>query len=260
VRDLYLIRTSENVTFEFELAGVASRCLAWLVDVAVMSALMLLISFGVAATGILLGDIAVAIRFVVVFLIQWGYGVFLEWGWSGQTVGKYLMGLRVVRDAGTRITFLQAVVRNLVRIVDLIPFAYLVGGVSAVIDRHGRRLGDIAAGTVVIRERRSPRPTTVVAEVDRYNSFLGDPNVIHATRRITPPERDAIVGLAMRREQLPLSVRHDLFSKMASHLEGRLGIKRPGIFSEERYVLNLTAAVLDASREPAAGFRIHGNG
>ena len=115
---------------------------------------------------------------------------------------------------------------------------------AALIDRQGRRLGDVAAGTVVVRQRRSPQPSAVMAHVDRYNSFVTDPRVIHASQRITAPERDAMIDLSLRRETLPLAVRYALFSKLARHLEARLGIERPTIFSEERFVLNLTAVAL----------------
>jgi uncharacterized RDD family membrane protein YckC len=244
VRDLHAVITPENVRFEFELAGVASRALAWGIDLAVMGAMTTLVLLVVGVLGVVLGGLATALYFVFAFCIQWGYGAFCEWGWAGQTVGKRVVGIRVLDAAGAQITAMQAAVRNLVRIVDLMPALYFAGGVCALLDAHGRRLGDLAAGTVVVRQRRTPRPSAVVASVDRYNSFIQDPTVIHQSARITAPERDAMVGLALRREQLPLPVRHALFAKLARHLEARLGAKRPDYFSEERFVLNLTAVVI----------------
>jgi len=73
---------------------------------------------------------------------------------------------------------------------------------------------------------------------------IEDPTVVHAVRRITPPERDAMVALGLRRETLPLDIRQDLFARLSRHLESRLGINRPSFFSEEKFVLNLTAVVL----------------
>jgi uncharacterized RDD family membrane protein YckC len=253
MRDVYTIRTPENVSFDFELAGVASRAIAWLVDLLVMSALMLFVMIAAGVLGVVLGGIAVALYFVVAFCIQWGYGALSEWRWNGQTVGKRAVGIRTLQLGGTRITLMQAVVRNLVRIVDILPALYLTGGVCALLDAHGRRLGDLAAGTVVVRQRRSPRPSAVVAPIERYNSFIHDPAVIHASTRISAPERDAMVGLALRRDNLPLAVRYALFSKLAQHLEARLGLKRPDYFSEERFVLNLTAVVLGLSGFEHAG-------
>ena len=177
-------------------------------------------------------------------LSQWGYGAVLEWRMLGQTPGKRLLGLRVLTFQGTTIGFGQAALRNLVRVVDILPACYLTGGVSALIDRHGRRLGDLAAGTVVIRQRSSPRPSAVLAPVDRYNSFSHDQTLAHAAERISAPERDAMIGLAVRREHLPVVVRYALFSKLCAHLERRLGVARPDYLSEERFVLNLTALAL----------------
>ncbi|MDD9932759.1 MAG: RDD family protein [Myxococcales bacterium] len=256
MRDIYEIRTPENVAFEFELAGVGVRALSWSIDALVMTAGLIAAAIVAGVSGVVLGGFAWAIHAILVFAVQWGYGTLFEWAWGGQTIGKRVVGIRVLTAAGTRITFMQSVIRNLARIVDLLPFLYGVGGVSALLDRRGRRLGDLAAGTVVVRQRRSPRPAAVIAPVDRYNSFINDPAVIHASGRITPPERDAMVGLALRRESLPLPVRYALFSKLAAHLERRLNIARPDFFSEERFVLNLTAVTLGISQpEPAPAVR-----
>lgn len=252
MRDVYAIVTPENVRFDFELAGVASRALAWAIDVAVMALSMVVVIMVIAPLSAIFGGLAIALYFVLAFLVQWGYGAVLEWRWSGQTIGKRAVGLRVLQLSGTRIGFSQAVIRNLVRVVDILPFAYLAGGMSALLDSRARRLGDLVAGTIVVRVRRSLRPAAVMAPVDRYNSFINDSTVVHAARRITAPERDAMLGLAVRREGLPLPVRYSLFSKLAAHLEGRLGISRPDYFSEEKFVLNLTAVVLGLSaRRPA---------
>ncbi|MFK7990726.1 MAG: RDD family protein [Sandaracinaceae bacterium] len=240
----YRVRTPENVTFEFEVAGVASRAIAWLIDVLVMGSVILFASQVVSALAGSLGGLASALLLVVVFVTQWWYGALLEWGWAGQTIGKRVVGLRVLSDDGLPLSFAQSVIRNLVRVVDLLPGLYFVGGVTALVETHGRRLGDLAAGTLVVRERAAPRPSAVVPASERYNTFVDDPHVAVAVRRITAPERDAMVGLSLRRERLPLPVRRELFQQLAMHLETRLGVQRPPHFSEEKYVLNLTAVAL----------------
>ena len=249
MRDVYAIRTPENVAFEFELAGVGSRAVAWFLDVLIMGLMIVVASCIFSMLAPALGGFAMALLFIAIFLVQWWYSALFEWWLGGQTLGKKAVGLRTLQERGVRITFLQAVVRNLVRVVDLLPGLYFVGGVSALLDRSGRRLGDLAAGTIVVRERRAPRPTAVVPPSERYNTFVSDPDVTHAARRITPPERDAMVSLGLRREELPLSIRHELFSRMSGHLEQRLGVPRPPYFSEEKFVLNLTAVVLGQSSE-----------
>ncbi|MCB9593471.1 MAG: RDD family protein [Sandaracinaceae bacterium] len=240
----YVIRTPENVTFEFELAGLGSRALAWALDVVVMIILLMIASQVVQVVTPVLGGFGAALFFIAVFLIQWWYSALLEWWWGGQTIGKKVVGLRALSADGIRMTFVQAVVRNLVRIVDLLPGLYLVGGGSALLDPHRRRLGDLAAGTIVVRERRALAPSAVVPASERYNTFVDDPAIALAVRKITAPEREAMIGLSLRRERLPLAVRRELFAKLAAHLEERLGVARPSFFSEEKYVLNLTAVAM----------------
>lgn len=246
------VRTPENVTFEFELAGLAARALAWTIDIFVVAVLytvvMLLASLFVGA----LGGFGLALAFVGGFLLMWWFTAVTEWWFGGQTLGKKAVGLRTIQASGVRMTFVQAVIRNLVRIVDLLPALYLVGGVSMLLDSRSRRLGDMAAGTVVVRERRSPLPTRIVPPHERYNTFIADTFVAHAARRITPPERDAMVKLSLRRDDLPLAMRHTLFTRLANHLEARIGVPRPPYFSEEKYVLNLTAVVLSSSSSATA--------
>src|SRR5689334_4027023 len=128
MRDIYTIRTPENVTFEFELAGVGARALAWLLDLFLMVCLIFLGACIFSALATVGGGFATALLFVFIFLVQWWYSALCEWWLGGQTIGKKMVGLRTLHERGIRITFLQAVIRNLVRIVDLLPGLYLVGG------------------------------------------------------------------------------------------------------------------------------------
>ena len=249
MRNLHVVTTPENVPFDFELAGVAARALAWFLDVLVMAAMIMVASCVLSMAAPALGGLAIALLMVAIFLVQWWYSALCEWWLGGQTLGKKAVGLRTLDERGLRMSFLQAVVRNLVRFVDLLPILYLVGGVSAIVDGRGRRLGDIAAGTIVVRVRNAPKPSAVVPVSERYNTFVRDPSIALAARRITPPERDAMIALGLRREDLPLAVRHELFSRMSEHLENRVGVRRPAYFSEEKFVLNLTAVVLGQAHE-----------
>jgi uncharacterized RDD family membrane protein YckC len=246
-----VIRTPENVEFEFERAGLASRAAAWLIDLGLIGALLLLVALASLLAGIVLGGLATAVLFLLAFAIQWGYFVFFEWYWDGRTPGKRALGIRTLQARGVRITFFQSALRNLLRIADFLPAAYLVGAATTLLDASGRRLGDIAAGTLVVRVRTSPMPSVIVPPGERYNSFVRDPAVRAAASRIRTAEREVMVALAMRRERLPLPVRVSLFKRVAAHLEALVGVPRPPIFSDEKYVLNLTAVVLD----PAAAGR-----
>ena len=248
----YAIRTPENVTFEYELAGVAARAVALLIDLVVMFALGATAMLVIAQLGPALGGFATALGWVAGFVIQFGYPAILEWAFDGRTAGKWVVGIRVLSDDGLRIDFVQSVIRNLVRILDMLPLMYLVGGTAALIDGDRRRLGDIAAGTIVVKVRRTHLPSAVVPPSARDNCFVDDPSVAHAARRITAPERDAMVKLTLRRDELPLALRRDLFRDLAEHLEARLALERPSFFSEEKFVLNLTAVAL-ADRSVQSG-------
>lgn len=244
-RDLEIvIRTPENVEFAFELGGLASRMLAWMLDFALIAGITMIFGLVLGLIGLALGGIAIALLFVVFFVVQWFYFVILEWRFDGQTLGKRVLGLRTIDERGFRIGFFQATIRNLVRIVDFLPGLYGTGAVTALLDRQGRRLGDLAAGTLVVRTRKAPMPSQVVPPAERYNTFIDDPAVRMAARRIDPALRDLMVSLALRRETLELPVRLALFERLAQHLSAKLGIPRPPFFSDEKLVLNLTAIVL----------------
>ncbi len=242
------VLTPENVEFEFEPAGVAERALAYGVDMLVMIALTLIVAIVGSFFAVLSPGVAMALIFVGTFLVQWWYAALFEYFRDGQTIGKSLFGLRVRKRDGLRITFYQAVVRNLVRMVDMLPALYLTGVSAMLLDPSFRRLGDLAAGTVVVRERRTLQPTEVVPASARYNSFLDDPRVRSAARKVLAPEREVMIALGLRRERLPVGVRHALFAALGAHLERRLGVARPPYFSEEKYVLHLTAVVLSSPR------------
>ncbi|MBI2332747.1 MAG: RDD family protein [Chloroflexi bacterium] len=176
--NLLKIDTPENVTFDYDISGIGSRFLAALIDSALIALLQTLI-FGVA---ILIASLAsdymtdaignwfFAVSGLVAFAFFWGYYIFFEILWNGQTPGKRLIGLRVIRVDGTPVNASEVVIRNLVRIIDFLPSAYGIGVVTMFINPSSRRVGDLAAGTIVVHDRAvknlselSPvRPSTVV--------------------------------------------------------------------------------------------------
>src|SRR5215207_5314487 len=156
------IYTPENVAFGYQVAGIGSRFLAAMVD----TAFILLLQFAVLAAFIAIlsasgGDILVnqlapwiiAVLGLVAFLFFWGYYIFFEMLWNGQSPGKRWVGLRVIRSNGTPITLSESLIRNLARLVDLLPAAYGIGIITMFIDQQSRRLGDLAAGTLVVQDR-----------------------------------------------------------------------------------------------------------
>ena len=120
--------------------------MAWLLDLCVRASVLLVLSMALG----MLGDMGRGLYLLAYFLVFWGYPIVLEAAWDGQTPGKRALGLRVVAGDGAPLGWLPAVVRNLMRTVDMLPFAYATGLVACLCDRHGRRLGDLVADTLVV--------------------------------------------------------------------------------------------------------------
>jgi len=160
--DRVTIATPEGIELELILAGVGSRFAATLLDVVVQLS-------AIFALAIVLGPLGdngfvIAAYLVAVFLILFAYDIVLETWNRGRSVGKLAAGLRVVRSGGDAEGFLTAAVRNFLRIIDFLPAFYVVGVTSILATSRNQRLGDLAAGTIVVRERR-PAVTPAAAYV-----------------------------------------------------------------------------------------------
>ncbi|HEV7685083.1 MAG TPA: RDD family protein, partial [Acidimicrobiia bacterium] len=152
--DRISIPTPEGVELELVLAGLGSRLVAAIVDQLIKLAVFLaLFVLGGALSGDNAGGFLVAVLVVASFLVFFGYDVAFETLASGRTPGKRAAGLRVVRLGGEPVGFLASAVRNLLRLVDSLPGIYAVGAVCILFSSRNQRLGDLAAGTLVVRER-----------------------------------------------------------------------------------------------------------
>lgn len=163
------VRTGEAVVIRYELAGLGSRFLALSLDMMAQALILAAIFIGIALSARALGRAgnvlgknaeAWAIAFVILllFLVFFGWFIIFEAWWSGRTPGKRALGLRVVRDGGFPIDPGASVIRNLVRIAEAALGFYLLSAISALISKENKRLGDLAAGTIVVRDRADPIP------------------------------------------------------------------------------------------------------
>ncbi|HEY6236670.1 MAG TPA: RDD family protein [Candidatus Elarobacter sp.] len=163
------VRTGESVAIRYELAGLGSRFLALVVDMLAQFAiaLALLIVFAFASPAVSrVGPLAsknvfgwlLAFAVLIFFLIFFGWFIIFETWWSGRTPGKRALGLRVVRDGGFPIDIGAAIIRNLVRIAEAFLGFYAISAVSALVSKENKRLGDFAAGTLVVRDRADAVP------------------------------------------------------------------------------------------------------
>lgn len=175
-RETLIIETPERVPLEFALASIGNRFLAVAVDHLIQFSLMFLIAwllstiYGLGNAGPAVDEMivempkwTVAILIIVISFVFSGYFAFFEWIWSGQTPGKRLLKLRVIRDDGRPVTFWESVARNLLRIFDAVPGfvipIYSVGLIAVFLSPRDQRIGDLFAGTVVIRERADEAPS-----------------------------------------------------------------------------------------------------
>lgn len=245
----HTVLTPEYVEFRFTLAGLYSRLLAWLLDsllvITTTSVLLTALSIPLAFTP----GLASALSFVTYFLVDWGYAMALETAWSGQTLGKRALGLRVIQQSGVRIGFYHAALRNLARAVDSLPVLYLVGGVAALLSRSHQRLGDMLAGTIVVRERRLKVPSALGAPTGE--GLLADPLFASRVQRLSAEAREAVLSAALRREELRMEARLRLFAALGERLQELLSMQRPSHLSDEKWTLLVAAALL-----PSAATRV----
>jgi hypothetical protein len=152
------------------------------------------------------------------FILYYGYFAFFETIWGGQTPGKRIVGLRVIAISGRPLGVFEAILRNLLRIVDQMPVIYAVGIFSVFLTEHNQRLGDLAAGTVVVHDRQVDREA-----VGRAPS---SPAVRLGAARLTPEEVQTIETFLRRRADLPDEMRYRSAEQLAKHIRERLGIDR----------------------------------
>jgi uncharacterized RDD family membrane protein YckC len=217
------ITTPEGVTVELVLAGLGSRFMATLLDAVIQSVLIVVLTLGGAAAEAASMGVVVAFAVVTTFLVLFAYALVFELLDSGRTPGKRAAGIRVVGAGGAPVGFLASATRNLLRIVDFLPLFYVVGSIAIVVTRDNRRLGDLAAGTLVVRERFGGRgaDSTLVAPL----TVSADQVATWDVSAVDGEELDAVQLFLNRRLQLPHAIR----SHFALELVRRLWPKVSGL-------------------------------
>jgi uncharacterized RDD family membrane protein YckC len=240
-----LIVIPEGASLSFPLAGGVSRFLAWFLDVLIIAALCSIAARLLALTALLGEAWREAITLLAYFVLSTGYAIFCEWKWRGQTFGKRLFHLRVMDAAGLRLTFAQIVIRNLLRLLDILPFAYLVGGTVAVFNRYSQRLGDLAAGTVVVSETIAAKWSMPDLET-RFNSLAAYPHLVARVRHGASSELIQIAMAALlRRDRLSPAARVRLFDELRGQFGSVAAFPESAVeyLTSEQYVRNLLAAM-----------------
>jgi uncharacterized RDD family membrane protein YckC len=236
--DRYTIDTPENIEFAYDIAGIGSRFLAAIIDtllIGIAQAIVILV-VGLTSAAIGLrpaGDLLAALGALLAFAILWGYYIAFELLWSGQSPGKRAIGLRVVREGGRPITFVGSAIRNLIRIVDFLPAFYGIGVLVMFVDQRSRRLGDLAGGTLVVKERRSITLASLTA-----TGAVAPPTLApgETLPRPTLPnigllneqDYDLVQEFLGRRNELGRDARARLGAQLAGSIQSRLGLPQGG--------------------------------
>ena len=252
--------TPEAVALEFRTANLGSRILAYLIDMVVVVAGILAGLFAVALLG-QASDVVVpdwvALTIVLVLLPSWwlGYFIAFETLWRGRTLGKAALGLRVVTKEGAPVRFRHAAIRGLLGLVDFLILGGFLAVVFILFTRDNQRLGDLVAGTLVLRERSALAAPAPV-------SFAPPPGLEHYAATLDPSgvgneEYQAVRTFLLRAPSLSPGPRSALALQLANPLAARLRPPPPAGISPEQYLQSVAAAYqqrqrLAATPAPAA--------
>src|SRR5215469_2169106 len=224
--DKLIIDTPEQVHLEFVLADIGSRFMAVFADTIIQLLLLLalIIIDELALRGVMfrLGSYqiwVIAILIFIWFCIYWGYYAAFEALWNGQTPGKRWAGIRVIKETGRAINAFEAITRNLVRIIDFIPGIYAVGIVTMLLNSRNQRLGDFAAGTLVIHDRKPKETDLFFNTAEKKGDFA-----VYQAGRLGVPEIELIETFLARRLDIPPEVRLQSAIRIADMIWMKLGI------------------------------------
>jgi len=236
------IATSEGVFFRLPLAGPAPRLYAMLLDIAIVLGTVNGIGLLVYWVSAKAPGLGVMVITLAEFGIGFAYGALLEGFWNGQTIGKRLFHLRVIEQTGLPLRIEQAWVRNLMRVFDALPFAYLVGGISVLSSPLLQRFGDRVAGTLVVRQTPLAVPGEDSWTQQKYNSFLEYPTIALHLRRAATSELASLIQDALRRRsELAPYARRQIYRELAAYLQSEISPFPDELLerlSDEQYLIN----------------------
>jgi uncharacterized RDD family membrane protein YckC len=205
--------TPEGILLELRPAGLPARCYAFLIDLLVRLAIL----YAIEIASIAGGGLGAALTFILVFILEWFYPVVFELSRWGATPGKRSVGLRVVMDNGLPITPAASLTRNLLRAADFLPALYAFGIVSMLLRKDSKRLGDLAAATLVVYQ---PKPAARIP--------LGEIAPLAPAIALTPRDQAALIALAARATRLT-AARVDELAALAAPVSGDTGQSGPAV-------------------------------
>ena len=215
------VETPELVVIDYEIAGLGSRALATVYDVIVLGIGTFALALAVGLLDLGRSPAVMAILLVAYFAALWGYFAFFEAFWHGQTPGKRRVGIRVIRDSGHPLTLGAAALRNLLRLADFMPAGYLLGGMVVGLHPTAKRLGDLVAGTIVVRDR----PHEAVAAAAPVAAAGVEPAGLP---QLADDEFRLLREFGERAPALPAPVRDRLAAGLVQRFAARYPVRPPG--------------------------------
>lgn len=226
--------TPEAVRLRVDVAGLGSRTIALFLDSLIQLAVLIPVLVGSLSIGVV-GPGETAVLAIVLFGILWLYFPLFEWLWSGRTPGKRAQRIRVIRTDGQPVGFAPVMVRNLVRILEVYLFPF-IAVISMVVTARAQRLGDLAAGTQVIRDRAIPSPQAL-----ELGERGGQPIPGLDTSRLTEREYGLIRSFLARRDRLEPAARQQLATQLVASIRGLLGEQYADIGLADEQLLQAVA-------------------
>jgi uncharacterized RDD family membrane protein YckC len=239
------VLTPDGSLVDVNPAGLGARFVALILDTALVTGALALIG-GLTRLFLPVGVDYAIMAFLGLFAGMF-YAVFSEMRLAGQTVGKRLMGLRVVDAQARQLVLSQSIVRNVARTIDFLPVFYGFGALAALGDRLGRRLGDHIAGTVVVQERQGALPLTFEVKPWSETSLTRADVRRRALARLSLDEREFIFAMMDREHALTAAARFDLFEEAARHYRRRLQLPDVEGLSSENFIRIVATALDDRS-------------
>ncbi|MCG8668528.1 MAG: RDD family protein [Pseudomonadales bacterium] len=198
------LETPESIDLELRIAGPVVRILAFLIDFLIRVVVWIFTFF---VTN-LMGNTGIALFLLVFFFLEWIYPVLFEVYFNGQTIGKKAMGILVIHDNGTPVGWNSAIIRNLLRFVDFLPMGYVLGLITMVSNQHFKRLGDYAAGTLVIYQRERVQSSTIAQATP-----------LPPPKTLTLAEQRAFINFAERQHSLTPERQREIANNIAPFLK-----------------------------------------
>ncbi len=230
----FQVHTPEAVSISYVVAGIGSRFAAALLDMIIEVVLLVLILVGATELAPFTSagsTIATVLAITLLFLLIWGYYLLFEAFWNGQTPGKSALRIRVIKTSGHPIGFTESAIRNLLRLADWLPSFYAIGVITMFVNRESRRLGDLAAGTVVVKVPKRLRPSTALPHampLSRAAPPRGttDPDeALWNLRALSSSDISLVERFLDRVASLPMDARQRVGDQIADNIAARIGAR-----------------------------------